>query len=340
MRFMMLLFAVCAQFTKTAEALPSRVCTAHKPWQHWKDGTTWQDPASRWHNDYLYHLKDAIVGNGRLDPNATAGRCPFGHPSDCPFIMICGTIRNKSTTADDFANFLTGGIYVMIVLHFCWVLAFQLNPRSVALVASFIFNNIIYTLGLHANINSPRPVQSCTIGCGMPSGHVSNAYILLAWDAYWFFILSRKPCSSKPAGVFFGEGPLFEVVRVVVFAVCCVMLGPMPWASWDLGDHSTAQCFAGAFLGLSTFMVWNGVFWRVIVRPPARDWHAWQVFQVLFMCRTVQGVTGWCEFIKDISGWAYKPEIPLHDEAAIQPAPPSLCLGLENKTGFDASEST
>lgn len=315
------LFAVSTEGAQ--EALQGGSCTAHKPWawyneeddskcNPWNVGfdkcTTWKSPGNRWHLDYLHHMDLAINGTGsRFDPLAQEGKCPFGRPSDCPWIIICGTIRNNSTSAEDFANFVTGGIYVMIILHAVWIGAVQLNPRSLALFGSFMFNNFIYTVVLHANINSPRPVESCMSGCGMPSGHVGNAYILFAWDCYWFFILSRKPCASKPAGGFLGdngEWP-FELLRLLVFAACAVMLTPMAWARWVLRDHDVAQCLAGAFMGLLNFVVWNAVFWRVVIRPPARTWNVWEVVQVLFLCRTVQGVTGPVAFLKDVTGWSY-----------------------------------
>jgi len=280
--------------------LPSK-CVKSKPWL-----TNWKNKSSVYYHDYLYFNSTSNVN--RFDDSVPIGVCPFGHQSNCPWPMLCGTIRNNSTSADYFANFLSGGIYLMIAFHFVWLSCFQLNTRSFHVILNFIVNNILY-VSVHAQINEQRPVESCTVGCGMPSGHVANAFVLLAWDYYWVFVLSRPKFMAERHQLQY-RGWVLIAQRALVFVVCTVMLAPMPWARWRLRDHSTSQIFAGSTLGLLTFLFWQTCFWPVITRATKRDWWVWEVIQLHFMCREVHGYSlrqFWLE-VTGLDQWVLKAE--------------------------------
>lgn len=89
---------------------------------------------------------------------------------------------------------------------------------------------------MRAYMLQPRPVGSCTVSCGMPSGHSALALSL-------FTYLAAKLYGARPfRSVSLGE--------ILTFATLALLL-PIPWSRVQLRDHTLEQMLAGSALGIA-----------------------------------------------------------------------------------------
>lgn len=118
-----------------------------QPWAGTEDGG-WANETHPWHKDFVIqrktnpHWKDVPVGV-----------CPFGQLpyTQCkwgPISLMCGTRFNNRSSVDIFANFITGGLYVIIAIHFMWLALVCWNARSFHCILCMLICTGIYELML------------------------------------------------------------------------------------------------------------------------------------------------------------------------------------------------
>mmetsp|Transcript_17661 Transcript_17661/g.40912 ORF Transcript_17661/g.40912 Transcript_17661/m.40912 type:complete len:235 (-) Transcript_17661:77-781(-) len=165
---------------------------------------------------------------------------------ECPFGSAAGLMGAQftwpmdPTFLDGVAAFYSGPVFLCamygpaaLVILTCFGMASW--TLFIVPVISVFSNNIFKRLFLHA-----RPVGSCLISCGMPSGH-SQLTIMLA-----VFIL-LEVCTRRQLG---------RIVSGVVVAAVIVLLLPVPWSRVQLRDHSVGQVLIGSSVGCLEAGLW------------------------------------------------------------------------------------
>jgi len=88
--------------------------------------------------------------------------------------------------------------------------------------------------GILKNIfREPRPAESAVESYGMPSSHCMTSYAVMVWTLPY---LANADVS-----------PPIKVPSMILLAL---LLAPVPWARYALGDHSAKQCVAGCVGGI------------------------------------------------------------------------------------------
>jgi membrane-associated phospholipid phosphatase len=116
--------------------------------------------------------------------------------------------------------------------------------------------------GLKHLIQQPRPVGSCLVSCGMPSGHAAMSLLVFTWLLAYELgpVRGRARWPVRSA----------ESAAKAAFAVVLLLT---PLARVVLYDHTTAQVLAGSglgcALGLSVWWLLSGSAPQALVRSCA-----------------------------------------------------------------------
>lgn len=97
-------------------------------------------------------------------------------------------------------------------------------------------------------VESPRPLGTCLVSCGMPSGHSMFALMFFTLGALLLLTRAKPPSRMHVTGY---------------IGLLALVLLPMPWSRVQLGDHSIWQVIWGSVAG----MVLGAMFFVIIHRP-------------------------------------------------------------------------
>mmetsp|Transcript_29958 Transcript_29958/g.79899 ORF Transcript_29958/g.79899 Transcript_29958/m.79899 type:complete len:221 (-) Transcript_29958:242-904(-) len=178
--------------------------------------------------------------------------CPFGKDVPLPFAF---TMPFDPDFLDVIAMgyscipaFLIFGIQAWVVINFARhrkfglfeVVTWCLYPLVLGL-EDYILKAVVKLVG-----PQPRPLGSCDLACGMPSGHALMSYGLLTW---MLLELNSRTHIRKP-------------FAWTVFLLLLIL--PIPWARVQLNDHSVMQVVVGCVFGVVTALAFFA-FLRVVM---------------------------------------------------------------------------
>jgi len=125
--------------------------------------------------------------------------------------------------------------YIPFAMFFGFFAWFIVTEKLVPLYGTILLLFTSLTSeGILKNIfRQPRPFESAVESYGMPSSHCMTSYAMLTW------IIGDTTLSS-----------ISVPSKIAWIVLILILLAPVPWARYFLGDHSISQCVAGCAGGL------------------------------------------------------------------------------------------
>jgi len=136
--------------------------------------------------------------------------------------------------------------FAMFFVFFTW---FVISETVFPLFGTVLL--ILISLACEAILKNifrePRPPESAVESYGMPSSHCMTSYAILVW------VLADAATGTLP-----------PFSKLCWMAVYILLLAPVPWGRYVLGDHSAGQCIAGCaggiVSGLVAYVLWRHLF--------------------------------------------------------------------------------
>lgn len=168
--------------------------------------------------------------------------CPFGEAGGLPLAPWTWPSPDHRTLLTYIAVFYSSFPFVILAITLA-ILLLRRGTRELSTLCFFALTDAV-TLVLKLCFEIPRPVGSCLLSCGMPSGHSVIAIGFLTW-------LLLEVWKTK-----YVEGGNHSFL---LSALLCLLLLPVTWSRVELLDHSISQVCAGSAIGVVLGMFWFGV---------------------------------------------------------------------------------
>eukprot|EP01066_Platyproteum_vivax_P007215 Platyproteum_vivax@DN2769_c0_g1_i1.p1 len=167
---------------------------------------------------------ETYTGFGDLESAA------YSPPAATSFLAV--SIPYKLSLLDIIALSYSYLSYVALIVLFFWYLIGRTTLPLVAFVLSVTLSSVCESL-LKYYFKQPRPVASGVKSYGMPSSHAAVSMGLWMWLGLELFI----------------HPSLLSMQKAELFVCISTLCLPVPWARYQLKDHSHMQVFAGVALG-------------------------------------------------------------------------------------------
>lgn len=175
------------------------------------------------------------------DWSVEAKPCPYGQDIWIPFSSFTWH-PEEAGVVEVVATFYSTIPFIIFatILGLCFMFR---GTRELAALGLWCFESTVMTVA-KAIIQQPRPVGSCIISCGMPSGHSISALCYLTW-----LLLEAYNKNNKE---YFAE----ERTKHFLAILLCVLFLPVTWSRIFLHDHSLEQVTVGGIVGASVGGLW------------------------------------------------------------------------------------
>eukprot|EP00434_Breviolum_minutum_P024902 symbB.v1.2.021993.t1/scaffold1933.1/size95709/2 len=188
----------------------------------------------------------------------------------CPFGVKAGILMGTWTWPNEGATWIhyVAAFYSFMPMTLIFaILLLGLWTRGLREVLAFIFQFLclIVMYILKMIIKQPRPEGSCSISCGMPSGHTLETIGTFVWICLEMCYAST--ISSRQKGV--------------VIGVAGLLLIPTGWSRTVLHDHSWEQVAMGALCGTLLAISWYALLQQRVTLWLLKLVKAWLPFMEL-----------------------------------------------------------
>ncbi|CAK8989060.1 unnamed protein product [Durusdinium trenchii] len=165
----------------------------------------------------------------------------------CPYGSKSGLLLGNWTWPDQGVTWIhyIGAFYsFMPMLVIFGILIYGLWTRGVRELFAFIFQGltVVVMTAMKLIIKQRRPVGSCSVTCGMPSGHTVATIGTFVWIA--LEVWAAKCMEPKQ--------------KALVLGVAGLLLIPVGWSRVLFHDHSWDQVLVGAVVGTLLAVIWYG----------------------------------------------------------------------------------
>jgi len=166
-------------------------------------------------------------------------------PSAATTSILSVTIPKPITTQVLVALIYSYIPFVMFFGFFGWFIATEsvvpLYGTILLIVTSLTSEGVLKNI-----FRQPRPFESAVESYGMPSSHCMTAYAILIW------IIGDTATSAMSIPF-----------KLAWICLILLLLVPIPWARYFLGDHSVSQCIAGCAGGIAFGLVASVLWFHV-----------------------------------------------------------------------------
>eukprot|EP00931_Biecheleriopsis_adriatica_P054621 TRINITY_DN32153_c0_g1_i1.p1 TRINITY_DN32153_c0_g1~~TRINITY_DN32153_c0_g1_i1.p1 ORF type:complete len:245 (+),score=24.31 TRINITY_DN32153_c0_g1_i1:80-814(+) len=164
--------------------------------------------------------------------------CPYGHTAG----FLGGTFTWPEPSSVQWIDYVAAFYSLNPFLLLLTILLMGLWSRGARELFAFVFffvGNVVMGVA-KLIIQQPRPEGSCSVSCGMPSGHTLTSISFFTWIA--LEVIYAQSIKSPQKGM--------------ILTVAGALLIPVGWSRTVFNDHSWGQVLVGASMGIVL-----GCFW-------------------------------------------------------------------------------
>ncbi|KAF4673126.1 hypothetical protein FOL47_010972 [Perkinsus chesapeaki] len=201
--------------------------------------------------------------------------CPYGT------LLIGGVTAPNNVGFFEAVSLIYGYCVYAAMLFMILIMLWRRGLREYSFVIFFLVIFVINELGWKHIVPQVRPVGSCNLSCGMPSGH--SAVSVAMWISIMLDIAYRIRQAEPGYSVsgswvnklknFYQNGhflpttfAISEDHFVIIAAIWSLVLLPTPLSRVILRDHTAEQAFMGGIVGTVEALVWYFIMLFVRVK--------------------------------------------------------------------------
>ena len=175
-------------------------------------------------------------------------------PARLPLVLTHVAYRADEPIIGPVAAILTLLPLAGLVVMATWLAARRELRTAWALLGAVL--NAAMCDALKRRFDEPRPLDAILRDAGMPSNHAATMAFLSLWPALA------------------ASGQLARASRAAAAAAAMLATAAVAWSRVHLGEHTPAQCWAGALLGGASCGLWHALWLRAARRAllPILEW--------------------------------------------------------------------